>query len=64
MLANAEQLESSRAVRLAALEEKEKAEQEREEMKRRQKNGLGQRAAFMRDMQGKILEEGRMAAVR
>jgi hypothetical protein len=60
MLANAEQLESSRSVRLAALEEHEKAEREREEMKRLQKSGLGQRAGFMRDLQGRILEEGRM----
>jgi hypothetical protein len=60
MLANAEQLESSRSVWLAALEEHEKAEREREEMKRLQKSGLGQRAGFMRDLQGRILEEGRM----
>jgi hypothetical protein len=64
MLSNAEQLESSRAVRLAELEEKEKEEQEREELKRLQKTGLGQRAGFMRDFQGKILEEGKMASVR
>lgn len=64
MLSNAEQLESSRAVRLAELEKKEKEEQEREELKRLQKTGFGQRAGFMRDFQGKILEEGKMAAVR
>jgi hypothetical protein len=63
MLANAQQLESSRAVRLAALEETENAERQREEMKRLQKSGLGQRAGFMRDLQGKLLEEGRMATV-
>ena len=64
MLSNAEQLESSRAVRLVELEKKEKVEQEREEMKRLQKTGLGQRAGFMRDFQGRVLEEGRRAAVR
>lgn len=64
MLSNAEQLESSRALRLAELETKDKEEQEREEIKRLQKTGLGQRAGFMRDFQGRILEEGKMAAVR
>jgi Pre-mRNA splicing factor/N-terminal domain of CBF1 interacting co-repressor CIR len=64
MLSNAQQLESSRAVRLAELETKDKEEQEREEIKRLQKTGLGQRAGFMRDFQGRILEEGKMAAVR
>jgi hypothetical protein len=64
MLANAEDLESSRTVRLAALEEKEKAEQEREEQDRLRRKRLGGRAGFMKDMQNRILEEGRMTAVR
>jgi hypothetical protein len=64
MLSNAEDLESSRAVRLAALEAKETAESEREELERLKKKALGGRAGFMKDMQGRILEEGRMAAAR
>jgi hypothetical protein len=64
MLANAEDLESSRAVRLATLEAKENAEREREEMERMRKKGFGGRAGFMKDLQGRILEEGRIAAVR
>ena len=64
MLANAEDLESSRAVRLAVLEEKEKAELEREEQQRLRSKGLGGRAGFMKDMQNRILEEGRMTVVR
>jgi hypothetical protein len=64
MLLNAEELESSRTVRLATLETKEKADQEREELERLRKKGFGGRAGFMKDMQGRILEEGRMAAVR
>jgi hypothetical protein len=64
MLANAEDLESSRAVRLAALEEKEKADREREEQERIRRKGLGGRAGFMKDMQNRILEEGRMTTVR
>jgi hypothetical protein len=64
MLTNAEDLESSRAVRLAALEAKETAESEREELERLKKKALGGRAGFMKDMQGRILEEGRMAVVR
>jgi hypothetical protein len=64
MLANAEDLESSRTVRLAALEDKEKTEREREEQDRLRRKGLGGRAGFMKDMQNRILEEGRMTAVR
>ena len=64
MLTNAEDLESSRAVRLASLEEKEKADREREEQERMRRKGLGGRAGFMKDMQNRILDEGRMTAVR
>jgi hypothetical protein len=64
MLANAEDLESSRAIRLAALEEREREEREREERERERKKGLGGRAGFMRDMQNRILDEGRMTTVR
>jgi hypothetical protein len=64
MLDNADDLESSRAVRLTALEQKEKAEQERDDRERFRTQGLGGRAGFMKDMQNRILEEGRMAAVR
>jgi hypothetical protein len=64
MMANAEELESSRATRLAALEEKEKSDLQREEIERSRKKDLGGRAGFMRDMQGKIMEEGRRAMVR
>ena len=64
MLSNAEDLESSRAVRLAALEEKEKADRAKEEQERMRRKGLGGRAGFMKDMQNRILEEGRMTAVR
>jgi hypothetical protein len=64
MQVNAEELETSRAVRLADLEAKEKAEQEREELERLRNKGLGGRAGFMKDMQNRILEEGRMAVVR
>ena len=61
---NAEKLEMSRTIRLTALEVKEKAEQEREDLERVRNSGFGARAAFMRDMQNRIIEEGRMAAVR
>ena len=64
MLDNAQDLESSRAIRLTALEEKEKAEQQRNDRERLQNQGLGGRATFMKDMQNRILEEGRMATVR
>jgi len=64
MMANAEELESSRTTRLAALEAKEKADLEREELERMRKHQLGGRAGFMRDMQGRILEEGRRSMVR
>ena len=64
MLSNAEDLESSRAVRLAVLEEKEKVAREKEEQERMRRKGLGGRAGFMKDMQNRILEEGRMTAVR
>jgi hypothetical protein len=64
MLNNAEDLESSRAKRLAALEEKEQADREREQAERIRNKELGGRAGFMKDMQNKILEEGRMAVVK
>jgi Pre-mRNA splicing factor/N-terminal domain of CBF1 interacting co-repressor CIR len=64
MFNNAEDLESSRAQRLAALEVKEQADREREHTERMRNKGLGGRPGFMKDMQNKILEEGRMAAVR
>jgi hypothetical protein len=64
MLANADELESSRAQRLVALAEKEKEEQEREDMERLRKKRLGGRAAFMKDMQGRILDAGMRPAVR
>ena len=64
MLSNAEDLESSRAVRLAALEEKEKVDWEKDEQERMRRKGLGGRAGFMKDMQNRILEEGRITAVR
>lgn len=64
MMENAEELETSRTLRLTVLEAKEKAEQEREDLERLRNSGFGSRAAFMRDMQNRIIEEGRMAAVR
>ena len=64
MMTNAEELESSRATRLSALEEKEKADLEREEYERTRKKELGGRAGFMREIQGRIMEEGRRAMVR
>jgi hypothetical protein len=64
MLANADELESSRERRLAALAEKEKEEQEREDMERMRKKKLGGRAAFMKDMHGRILDAGMRPAVR
>ena len=64
MQINADELENAREKRLAALEEKEKADHEREELERARRKGLGGRAGFMRDMQNRIMEEGRMAAVR
>jgi len=64
MLANAEDLESSRAERLAALEVKEKADEERERQERERTRGLGGRAGFVRDMQNHIIDEGLMMKVR
>jgi Pre-mRNA splicing factor/N-terminal domain of CBF1 interacting co-repressor CIR len=64
MQANAEELESSRTKRLAELEAKEEADLEQENLKRSQNKGLGGRAGFMRDMQNRIMEEGRVAVVR
>jgi hypothetical protein len=64
MRANAEELESSRAVRLASLAEREKAEQEREDLARLRKKEVGGRAGFMRDMPGRILDEGMRTAVK
>ena len=64
MLANAEDLESSRTKRLTALEAQEKRDQEREHAERIRNKELGGRAGFMKDMQNRILEEGRMAVAR
>jgi len=64
MLANAEDLESARAERLAALEVKEKADEERERQDRERARGLGGRAGFVRDMQNRIIDEGLMMKVR
>jgi len=64
MQSNADELESTRAIRLAALEAKEKEDQQREDMERLRKRGFGGRAGFMRDMQSQILERGTLAPVR
>jgi hypothetical protein len=64
MMSNADDLENSRAIRLAALEAKEKEEAQREEEARARKRGFGGRAGFMREMQKEILERGKVAPVR
>ena len=64
MQSNADELDSTRAIRLAALEAQEKEDQEREAEERLRKKGFGGRAGFMRDMQTQILERGKVAPVR
>jgi len=56
MLSNAEELESSRAERLAALEAKERAAEERETGNRERTRGLGGRPPFITQIQKRILD--------
>jgi hypothetical protein len=64
MMENATDLETTRAVRLSALEEEEKVALENENLKKRERAGLGDRAGFMKEMQNHMLNESRIGTVK